>query len=510
MTTDTEQKKVVLVGAGPGDPDLITVKGLQWIQKADTLVYDYLASEALLGHAKKGAECIYVGKKGGDHTLSQEKITRLIIDKAISGKLVVRLKGGDPFIFGRGGEEVEELARENIPFEIVPGVTSPISAAAYAGIPLTHRDYTSTVAFVTGHEDPKKTESGINWKTLAEGIGTIVFLMGMKNIGFISNSLLENGKHPDTPVAVIRWGTTTRQKTLVGTLKDIAGKVEAEKLKPPAIIVVGEVVRLRETLNWYENRPLWGKRIVVTRAREQASGLSRKLTRLGAECLECPVIRIVEPDDLSPLDQAIDIIETYDWIIFTSVNGVEHFFKRLFAKGRDVRSLRRIRTASIGPATAAKLEEYGFHSDIIPSTYQAESVITAFQEANISGKQILIPRAKEARHILPEELRKMGGIITEVPAYQTIRDESGAGLLLSRLREKTVDMVTFTSSSTVTNFKALLPTSGTDFLQGVKFAAIGPITAETAKNLGFTPHIIAETYTIPGLIEAICRVYEKE
>jgi len=502
--------KVYLVGAGPGDPGLITIKGLECIGMADVIIYDYLASPFLLKHASSNAEVIYVGKKGGDHTLSQEKINILIVEKAKAGATVTRLKGGDPFIFGRGGEEVQVLVENNIEFEIVPGVTSAIAAPAYAGIPLTHRKFTSTLAFITGHEDPDKAESNIDWASISKGIGTLVFLMGIKNLPNITQKLIKNGKSPKTPVALIRWGTTYRQLTVTGTLDTIVDQADEAGMKAPAVIIVGEVVNLRQTMMWFENRPLMGKKIVVTRAREQASDLTRFLSDLGAECLECPTIEIKPPDDLKPIDMAIKNLSSYDWLIFTSVNGVKFFFERLFAKGMDVRALHNLQTASIGPATAKKLLAFGLDSDIIPETYRAESIVEAFDKKEISGKKILLPRAKEARPILPIELREMGAVVDEVTVYCTKKVPDSANLLLKNLQEKKIDLITFTSSSTVKNFHELLPSENIKTLMaGVTVASIGPITAETAKKLGFEVHIVAKSFTIKGLCEAICEYYEK-
>ena len=500
--------KVYLVGAGPGDPELITVKGLECIKKADVLIYDFLASPFLLKHASTHTEIIYVGKKGGDHTLSQDRINALIVEKAKSGSTVTRLKGGDPFIFGRGGEEAEVLIQAGIPFEIVPGVTSAIAAPAYAGIPLTHRKFTSTVAFVTGHEDPAKEASSIDWASLVKGIGTLVFLMGVKNLPHIADRLLSHGMDPETPVALVRWGTTARQFTVTGTLDTIAERVKATGLKPPAIIVVGHVVTLRETMKWFENRPLMGRRIVVTRAREQASDLVKRLSDLGAECIECPTIETVPTDDTKPLDTAIDNLSSYEWLIFTSVNGVNFFFNRLFEKNKDVRALNHVHTAVIGPATAKRLFDFGLKSDIVPESYRAESVVKAFAQEDIVGKKILLPRAKEARPVLPIELTRMGAVVDEVTTYCTKAVKDDTDIILKRLKERTIDMITFTSSSTAKNFRALLPSEGLDnLIQGATIAAIGPITADTARNLGFDVHIVAESYTIAGLCEAIQQYY---
>jgi uroporphyrinogen III methyltransferase/synthase len=500
--------KVYLVGAGPGDPGLITVKGRECIQTADVIIYDYLASPTLLKHAPPESEMIYVGKKGGDHTLSQDEINALIVEKAKAGLTVCRLKGGDPFIFGRGGEEAEILVGKGIAFEVVPGVTSAIAAAAYAGIPLTHRKLTATLAFVTGHEDPHKEESSIDWESLAGGIGTLVFFMGVKNLPDITQKLIANGKSPDTPVALIRWGTTPGQKTVTGNLDNINARVKEAGLKAPAIIVVGDVVDLRKTLKWFENRPLLGKRIVVTRAREQASDLVTQLSDLGAECLEYPTIKIVPAKDLNPMDEAIKHLGTYEWIVFTSVNGVQFFFDRLFESNLDVRALTHLRTAAIGPATADRLFKFGLKSDIIPKNFRAESVVEAFRKEKLNGKRILLPRAAEARPVLPVELRKMGAEVDEVTAYLTEKVAENADLLVKQLEDKTIDLITFTSSSTVKNLKSLLPSDTfNQLVDGVTIASIGPITTDTASEMGFKVDTTAESYTIPGLCEAVLKYY---
>lgn len=502
--------KVYLVGAGPGDPGLITLKGLDCIRRSDVLIYDYLASPSLLKYAPEDSEIIYVGKRGGDHTMAQDQINDLIVEKAASGLTVTRLKGGDPFIFGRGGEEAEILVEHGTPFEIVPGVTSAIAAPAYAGIPLTHRDFTSTLAFVTGHENPLKEESSIDWASLAKGVGTIVFLMGIKNLPNIVERLMENGLSGDTPAAVVRWGAMPGQTTVSGVLSDIQDKTAAAGIKAPAVVVVGHVVRLRDKLKWFETRPLFGKTIVVTRSREQASDLVNRLTDLGAECMECPAIRIIPPEDMAPVDAAVKNLPDFDWVIFTSVNGVIRFFGRLDEAGLDTRSLGHIKTAAIGPATAEKMRSYGLNTDVLPESYRAESVVAAFEKQDMAGKKVLIPRALEARPILPEKLREMGALVTEVPVYQTVPSGENADRLIKRLSEKTVDLVTFTSSSTVTHFRRLLPADESlmkSLMEGVQTASIGPITSETAQNTGFHVDITADTYTIPGLCEAILNHY---
>jgi uroporphyrinogen III methyltransferase/synthase len=499
-----ETGKVFLVGAGPGDPGLITVKGFECLKSARVVIYDYLASPELLRHVSPEAEVIYVGKKGGDHTLPQSEINRLIVEKAREGGTIVRLKGGDPFVFGRGGEEAEILIDQGVVVEIVPGVTSAVAAPAYAGIPLTHRDYTATVAFVTGHEDPTKSESGIDWPSLAKGIGTLVFFMGVRNLPHITANLVACGRPADTPVALIQWGTTQRQKTVTGTLETIVDIVRKAGISSPAIIVVGEVVKLREKLKWFENRPLVGQTIVVTRAREQASDLVSRLSELGASCVEFPVISFSPPETWDEVDQAISSLSSYDWVVFTSVNGVRFFFERLFAKGRDVRALGHVRLAVIGPATAAKLMEFGLKSDILPESYRAESIVEAFARTPMNGKQVLLPRAREARTVLPEELARMGARVDDVAVYRTHTADTDAEWLVSMLEKRRVSVITFTSSSTVQNFLSLLPVDRIhNLLEGVVLASIGPITTETAQKKGLSVHVTASEYTIPGLCRAI-------
>ncbi|MFH2044986.1 MAG: uroporphyrinogen-III C-methyltransferase [Pseudomonadota bacterium] len=507
---ENKKGKVYLVGAGPGDPGLITVKGKDCIKRADVIIYDFLASFSLLKYAKKEAEIIYAGKQGGNHSMSQENINALILQKAKEGNVVTRLKGGDPFIFGRGAEEAEVLAENNILFEIVPGVTSAIAASAYAGIPLTHRSFTSTVAFVTGHENPEKEKSGINWQALVKGIGTIVFFMGVKNLPNIVKSLIDNGMSSDTLIALIQWGTTPKHASVSGNLSNIVERVKAAGFKPPAIIVVGDVVKLKDTLCWYEKKPLLGKRIVVTRAREQASDLLSLLSENGADCIELPTIKVEPPDDWILLDKAVENLSEYDWLVFTSVNGVSFFFERLFSSGRDVRSLGSIKTAVIGPATEKKLLGYGIKSDIVPKNYIAESIVDSFKNEEVKGKKVLLPRAKEARAVLYEELIKMGAFVDEITAYKTRAVCDDSVDIIKELENKTIDMVTFTSSSTVKNFAALLPADNIqELMKDVVVAAIGPITADTAKNMGISVQIVAESYSIPGLYEAIIQYYTK-
>jgi uroporphyrinogen III methyltransferase / synthase len=504
--------KVYLVGAGPGDPGLLTIKGKALIEKADVIVYDYLVNEAFLDYAREGAELIYVGKSGGSHTMKQEDINNLLCDKAGKGLNVVRLKGGDPFIFGRGGEEAEILVKAGILFEVVPGVTSAIAAPAYAGIPLTHRDYTATVAFITGNEDPTKEQSNIDWEKISTGIGTLVFLMGIGNIEAIAAELIKHGRSPDTPAAIIHRGTVPAQISIEAKLSDIAAAAKREGIKPPGIIVVGDVVRLRQDLNWFESKPLFGKRIVVTRSRDQASQFLAGLTELGAECIEFPTIKIMPPFSWDGMDKAIQRLEDYNWLLFTSVNGVEYFFKRLYELGKDIRSLWNIKVAAIGPKTAEAVQHRGIRPDLVPDEYRAEAVIEAFKKYDLNGSSILLPRAFEAREILPDELRQMGAQVDVVEAYRTVMPEAGAEKLAAMLENGEIDMATFTSSSTVINFVSMFKDKRDALMQWMKdvtVACIGPITAKTAEDNGLKVGISAKEYTVEALTAAIVEHYSK-
>jgi len=499
---------VYLIGAGPGDPGLITVKGRELIQTCDVVVYDYLANPKLLSLARKDAEIIYVGKMGGAHTMSQDNINSLIVEKCSQGKSVARLKGGDPYIFGRGGEEAEELVKAGLKFEVVPGVTAAAGASAYAGIPLTHRDYTATVAFVTGHEDPTKDESNIHWDKISTGIGTLVFFMGIKNLPVIVANLVKHGRTKDTPVAVIRWGTMPEQKTVVGTLADIAERVAKAGIKPPAITVVGEVVNLKPTLDWFEKRPLFGRRIVVTRAREQASSFADRLAGAGAEVIEFPTIETVKPQSWESLDRELARLDTYDWIVFTSVNGVKYFVDRLKEIGSDIRALKGVKIQAIGPKTAKAIEDMGVRVDAVPSEYRAEAIIASLGAEGVTGKNILIPRAKVAREVLPDELRKMGANVVVAEAYETVIPDARRDEMKKLFEDGKVDVVTFTSSSTVSNFVEMFGKEETlTLLNGVTVASIGPITSETARKFGLNPVIEPSDYTTEALAQAIERLY---
>lgn len=500
---------IYLVGAGPGDPKLLTLRGKECLERADVVLYDYLANPALLDFAPAGAERIYVGRRGRGQYQDQSEINRLLIEKARAGKVVVRLKGGDPFVFGRGGEEAEAVAGAGLPFEIVPGVTSAVAAPAYAGIPVTHRTLASTVTFVTGHEDPTKETEALEWPRLATVHGTLVFLMGVKNLPAIVANLRREGKPADTPAAVIRWGTKSSQRTVIGTLGTIVGKAAEAGIEPPSVIVVGEVVRLREQLNWFETRPLFGKRVLVTRARVQAGELSRLLVEQGAEPVECPTIQIVPPGSWAELDEAIAGLRRYQWLVFTSVNGVKPFMERLQRKGLDGRAVAGLRLCCIGPRTAEALAAYGLRADVIPAEYQAEGLIEAMKAAGVKGQRVLIPRAAVAREMLPEQLRALGADVHVVTAYRTVLPEVEADRVKDLLKKQALHVLTFASSSTVRNFSGLFDSREEmrRLTGSVIVACIGPITAKTAAEEGLPVTITAAENTIPALVEAIVQYF---
>lgn len=494
---------VYLVGAGPGDYRLITLKGKECLEKADVVICDYLADKRLLAFAPENVEYIYVGKKAGNHAMRQENISQLIADKAKEGKCVVRLKGGDPFVFGRGGEEAEVLKNNGVKFEIVPGVTSAIAAPAYAGIPVTNRKVAVSFAVVTGHEDPTKGKSDINWEKLSTAVDTLVFLMGVGNLPHITSQLIKYGRSADTPAALVRWGTKAQQEVLITTVGKAAEDVIKHNLKPPAVFVVGNVVNLRSTIQWFDNKPLFGKNILITRARSQASKLTTALEELGANCIEAPAIKIAPPDDnYVSLDNAITKIHDYDWIIFTSTNGVERFFARLNEKNLDARCLSNAKIATIGTATADKLKNYGIIADKIPTMFKAEGILEVLQNDIQKGSKVLIPRAQKAREALPIGLRQMGAIVDVAETYCTKMADTNKDDIKDLLKNNQIDMVTFTSSSTVENLLKLIDGEKT-LLNNVKTAVIGPITAKTCKNNGLKVDIEADVYTIDGLVNKI-------
>ena len=488
-----EQKgKVYLIGAGPGDPGLLTLKGRDCLAACDVVVYDRLADPRILSSS--------------NHVMKQEDISKLLVKLAAEGKTVARLKGGDSFVFGRGGEEALLLKENNLPFEFVPGITSAISVPEYAGIPVTHRKVAASFAVITGHEDPSREKSGINWKGLATGVDTLVFLMGVENLKNIAAKLIENGRPADTPAALIRWGTHPEQRTLVTTLGNAYEDVVRTGMKPPAIFIVGEVVNLRDSLSWFETKPLFGKTFVVTRARAQASALTEKLEMEGAKVMEVPAIKITDPDDFAPLDAAQKNLASYDWVIFTSANGVDLFFDRLLQNGKDARAFAHNKIAAIGTATADMLTAYGLTADLIPASYKAEDLVDTLLPQLHKGSKVLLARAKEARNVLPDSLRAAGADVDVVAVYQTVSDCENKEELLDALKNKAVDCITFTSSSTVTNLLKALD-SEKELLKGVTLAAIGPITAKTMEKNGLKPTVCADTYTIDGLVEALNAFY---
>lgn len=533
---------VYLIGAGPGDPGLITEKGLAALREADVVIYDYLSSDELLAQARDDAELIFVGKKGFASHVTQEQINQLLVDCATrlgeryaanggdpaDGRMegarrrptIARLKGGDPYVFGRGGEEGLYLAEHDVPFEVVPGVTSGIAAPAYAGIPVTHRKVASSVTFVTGHEDPTRTESSIQWDALASLAArgnTLCLYMGIRNLPTITSRLSEAGLAADTPVALVRWGTLPAQETLVSTLGQVAADAQAARFEAPAIIVVGQVVTLRERLSWFESLPLFGRRIVVTRSRAQAGTLSRLLAELGAQAIEFPTIEQADPDDPSALGGAIERLSAYDWLVFTSANGVERFFARLAGHepALDARALASSRVAAIGPATAAALRAHGIAADVVPGEYRAEAVFAALEQAcaedgGLEGQRVLIPRAQVARETLPELLAQAGAEVTVAPAYKTVAPSpERMAELAGRIKAGEVDAITFTSSSTARNLVAALggAEKTRELLADVDLFSIGPVTSATLEEAGLAVAAQAKRYTIGGLVDCIKEAY---
>jgi len=496
--------KVYLIGAGPGDIGLLTVKGMRCLRKAETVVYDFHLNAQILNYIDHDAEFIYAGKRGGHHEMTQDQINQALISEAKKGKLVCRLKGGDPFIFGRGGEEAEALVAEGIEFEVIPGISSSIAAPAYAGIPLTHRKYSSSFSVITGNEDITKPESTIEWARLVSGFDTLVFLMGVKNIEKIALRLTEYGKPADTPVAVVRWGTRPDQKTVVGTLGDIAGQVKKEIIRPPAVMVVGNVVKLRDTLKWYEKKPLFGHRVLITRDYTQDYSA---LEELGAEIFEFPTIRTVPPENLDSLDTAICVIDSYDWLIFTSANGFKFFIQRFIAKDRDIRDMKGIKLCAIGSKTAGAIRNYGLKVDVIPEEFNAEGLISIFSRqtagGSLKGLRFLLPRAEAAREVFPQKVRELGGEIDTPVAYRTVKPEKHGKRLKRFLREGRISVATFTSAATFINFIEMIGDEAMSLLKPAALAALGPVTERAIKKAGLKVSIVPKEATIKAMVEAI-------
>lgn len=491
-----------LVGAGPGDPGLLTIKGRECIERADVVVYDYLANPEFLDLAPSAAERIYAGKKAGDHAMTQDRINDLLVAKTREGKIVVRLKGGDPFLFGRGGEEAEALVAAGCRYEIVPGVSSALAGPAYAGIPVTHRARNAALTIFTGHEDPTKQESSIDYRALAAVPGTKVMLMGIERLAEHARQLMQAGLPGSTPVALVRWATTPRQETLTGTLEDIAVNAEASGFRAPAVAVIGDVVDLRDSLGWFEERPLFGKRVAVTRTRRQAGELVARLRELGADAYELPTIRIEPAPDKRAFYELVADAHSYDWLVFTSPNGADAFFSAFFEIYRDAREIGGVRIAAIGPATAARVRARHLAVDVQPEKYIAEKIVEALAaEGSVDNLKFLLARAEGARDVLAIELTKLGAIVDEAVAYRTVPETEDVAGGIRRFREEGADIVTFTSSSTAENFAAL----GLGWPDGTKSASIGPVTSGTLRKLGMPVDIESSVHDIPGLVEAILK-----
>lgn len=502
MDAGKSQGRCYLVGAGPGDPGLLTLRGKECLERADVVVCDALASEELLRFARPGARIIFAGKRAGCHSLSQEEINRLLVEETLAGHCVVRLKGGDPFLFGRGGEEAAALAEAGCQFEIVPGVTSAIAGPACAGIPVTDRRWASAVTIFTGHEDPAKGGAPPDYHALAAVPGTLVMLMGVERLAAHCQGLLQAGMPPETPAALIQWATTPRQRTLLATLGTLAGRAATEGFAAPCVAVFGAVAGMQKKLAWFEKRPLFGLRIAVTRARTQAGELARRLRELGADAFEMPTIRIEPPANPALLREVAADAHLYDWIVFTSPNGVDAFFQTFFEIYEDARCLGPARIAAIGPATAARVRARGLAVDVQPETFVAEAVLKALREqGSLENLKFLLPRAEGAREMLVEGLEDAGAIVDDIPAYRTVAETEDTAGGIRRFREEGADIITFTSSSTAANFAALeLP-----WPPGLRTASIGPITSATLRELGLPVDIEATRHDIPGLIEAIVR-----
>jgi len=500
--------KVYLIGAGPGDPGLLTIKGRDCLALADVIIYDYLANPVLLGYAKSDAERIYVGKTRGQHSVPQDEINQMLVDKAAAGLNVARLKGGDPYVFGRGGEEASLLHKQNIPFEVVPGVTAGFAAAAYAGIPLTHRDITTSLALLTGHERPERKLSSLDWEKLATGLGTLIFYMGMSNLKTISEKLIEHGRSADTPVAVVQWATLPRQKTLTGRLDEIAALVAAAKIEPPAVIIIGDVVRYREELRWYDNLPLFGRRFLITRPYAQAASFVALLQAQGAETICIPTIEIAPPTDWQPCDAALNQLWSYDGLILTSANAVDAFFERMNIMGLDLRALAGVEIIAVGPKTAKAIEKLGLKPDFVPDDYRAEGVVNELLSRGVSGKRYLYPRTEIARSLIPDSLTKSGAQVDAPIVYRTLAPEGKQEMIRHLLDADELDAICFSSSSTFDNLQAMFGAELQQLKKETAFFSIGPLTTETIRKQGFEVALEPEKSTLEDFSEAMVKYYQ--
>jgi uroporphyrinogen III methyltransferase/synthase len=500
--------KVYLIGAGPGDPGLITVKGRTLLKMADVVIYDHLVNPYLLDCARRGAKRIDVGKECGKKTLKQMEINKLLIREARKGRWVVRLKGGDPFVFGRGGEEVEALAGQGIPFEVVPGITSAIAAPAYAGIPLTHRDFSSSFAIVTGHEDPEKERSRVDLSKIAQSVDTLVCVMGVGKIDDIVRQVRESGRLLTTPVAIVEKGTYAHQRVIKGNLKDILFKIKKARVTPPAVIVVGEVVNLRERCSWFESLPLFGKTVVVTRAKENASLLIEQLEEAGAQVIPFPTIEITPPASFRLLDKKIACLHHYHFLVFTSVNGVESFFSRLKKLRKDLRCLHPIKIAALGEITAHALREHLIYPEIVPAVFTSTHLAKEFKREDMRGKRVLMVRSELSSGLLPYQLKKIGANVDEVHGYTVKIPKVDSEKVRRLFKNREIDLITFTSPSTFTHFVTLMKGNPLrELLRGVKIVAIGPVTKKEIEKQGIKVAITASPHTISGVVDAIISYY---
>jgi uroporphyrinogen III methyltransferase/synthase len=488
---------VYLVGAGPGDPGLMTVRGAELVASADVILYDRLISQAALSGAREDAELVYVGKRPGAPEIPQSEIETTMVERARAGGSVVRLKGGDPFVFGRGGEEAETLAAAGVPFEVVPGVTAGVAAPAYAGIPVTHREDASAVAFVAGHEDPSKDGSSIDWDALARFRGTLVLYMSVKRLPDVAARLIAGGRSADEPAAAVERGTTPAQRTVAATLADLPDAVAAAGIAPPAVMLIGPVAARRETIGWLERRPLFGLRVVVTRARAQASGLAATLAALGADVIELPAIRVVPRIDSAEVSDAVGAIHSYALVCLTSPNGVRLLFDALEAAGLDARALANATVAAIGPGTARALAARGIRADVVPERSVAEALVESLEAVDVTDRPVLVARAADARDVLPDALRERRAKVDVVALYETVAEEPDPEAVEAA---SSADYVTFTSSSTVRNFVAAI---GGGFPERARVASIGPVTSEAAREAGLTVDVEAESHDLDGLVEAL-------
>ncbi|MBR5876704.1 MAG: uroporphyrinogen-III C-methyltransferase [Akkermansia sp.] len=501
---------VYLVGAGPGDPELMTLKGRALLEKADCVVYDALVNPAILSWVSDACKQIYVGKRADNHAMPQEKINELLVRSASEYRHVVRLKGGDPYIFGRGAEEAAALHAAGVPFEVVPGISSAIAGPAYAGIPVTHRAHCTQFTVFTGHEDPTKEKSTLDIKGIAATNGTKVMLMGMSRLRHTLESLIAAGQKADEPAAAIQWAATARQRSVRATVATLADAVEAAGLGAPAVVVIGDVVSCAPELDWYSRMPLFGKRVVVTRTREQASDLSTGLKALGADVMELPTIRIVPPTDRKDFAAAVVDCPRYDWLVFSSPNGVRKFFEAFYAVYEDIREIGGARIAAVGPGTAAELKKHGLMVDIMPQKAVAEELVAEFDRkgdefGGVANVTMLWVHSEKGRDVVYKELMKRQAIVDECIAYNTVPETQDPTGAKARLESEGADVITFTSSSTVRNFMAM----GIPLPQGCKVASIGPVTTATLREFGIEPHIVCETHNIPALTEAIATYFSK-